>query len=278
MTVVLMSRSILLILLLQFLSCKSQDIWPELIGYPNDLHVFNIKDALANKDKDKNVILSLSKDNPGNVAIINEKDLKLLKHINKLRALFIDGEEISYLPKSFRKSKLIYASIRYTNFTHFPVKQMSNSIESLRFEHTPISNIEGISRLKNLKYLSLVGNYIDSLGEEIYQLDSLESLYLGGNSLKNTDLDISKFNNLKRLYVEYSDLEKLPKGLENLEYLGILYSKITFSSKELVGVKLKYIEFSISQLQDNLENLRKVLGSNCKIRYKNEYGEYKKAP
>ncbi len=251
---------------------NAQELWPEMIEYTNDVRFDNIDSALTNKKKD--VILALVAYTPRDIKV-SENDLNRLTKINRLMALFIDLQKIDYLPKSFRKNKLKYLSIRYTNIAEFPAKQISKSLETFRFEHNRITNIQGIGKLKNLKYLNLEGNFIDSLGEELYQLDSLEYLYLGGNPLKNSTIDICKFKNLKLIFINYTEMKKLPLGLnclDSLDRLDISNSSITFTSKELEGVKLAYFHFTDYQLLDDISNLRKALGNNCRIRCEDEYG------
>lgn len=268
-------NKLLLVIVLFFstILMSYSQLWPETIGYPNDVRFWNIDTAIIHQGNDSNnVILILKYETEYDKALQNE-DLKRLKEIKNLKAVIIYNQPISKLPRSFKKLQLTYLSIRQTKLTKFPHRKIDDKIETLSFEGNPVKSIKGISNLNNLSYLNLSGNLIDNLGEEIYFLDSLKQLILSANPLRESDVNICNFKNLKSLYLDETGISNLPNGIECLERtLSIRDCNIKFLSTELKGTNLTAFYFDLNQLKDQLEDLSKTLGGNCKIFCTNIFG------
>jgi Leucine-rich repeat (LRR) protein len=112
-------------------------------------------------------------------------------------------------------------------------------IKNLECPNKKISDIKGISYLKNLENLSLWENDIINISE-ISQLSKLKSLQLGFNSIE----DISPLINL-------NNLEKLSLSDNNIEDISTIRNLININWLNLDNNQIKNINFFI-----NLTNLK----------------------
>ncbi|KKN48024.1 hypothetical protein LCGC14_0657100 [marine sediment metagenome] len=123
------------------------------------------------------------------------------------------------------------------------------------------SDIKGIENLKDLKKLSLGGNYLENL-DGIEVLEKLEFLYLKLNYLGEIN-HINELRNLKVLNLEDNGI-KIIRGLDNLtnlEILSLSYNEIEKieNLENLKNIRELYLDCnSIKEIEglDNLSNLK----------------------
>jgi Leucine-rich repeat (LRR) protein len=155
---------------------------------------------------------------------------------------------------------------------------------------------KGLSKFKNLEYLSLRNDHLTSLSPEIGSLKKLKVLDLGGNDFsvlpkgftklqnleelyldndKNLDIQqdieiLSKLPKLKILYLDNDGIEKLPpniKKLSHLETLSLRNNLLRVVPPQVKGLKnLKYLDLNNNHLPTNL-HLNKPADYGLKIRF-----------
>ena len=123
------------------------------------------------------------------------------------------------------------------------------------------SDIKGIENLKDLKYLSLGGNFLENL-DGIEVLENLEFLYLKLNYLGEIN-HINELTNLKELNLEDNGI-KIIKGLDNLtnlEILSLSYNDIEKIKNlgNLKNLKELYLDFNNIKEIEGLENLTNLM-------------------
>ena len=136
-----------------------------------------------------------------------------------------------------------------------------------------VRNLAGISRLKNLSYLDLGGNSIETLPAEIAKLTSLRLLILDNNALTELPKEIGSLSKLEVLSASGNALTELPKeiaGLESLEQLKLsdnLLAELPEELGELDKLTVLVLEENLlTRLPDSLGRLSRLnvldLGSN----------------
>ena len=90
------------------------------------------------------------------------------------------------------------------------------SFSNLILKNKGVRNLAGISRLKNLSYLDLGGNSIETLPAEIGRLTGLKLLILDNNVLSELPKEIGSLVNLEVLSASGNALTGLPKEIEEL--------------------------------------------------------------
>lgn len=131
-------------------------------------------------------------------------------------------------------------------------------------------------QLTQLQELSLYGNELTTLSEDIGLLYNLKKLYLGriiwgtpvGNKLSYLPETICKLSNLENLDVSFNNLSEIPKNigkLSKLEFFSAIGNQITFIPDSLCSLyKLKTLYLGsnqITSLSNNIEfltNLEKL--------------------
>lgn len=156
---------------------------------------------------------------------------------------------------------------------------------------------KGLSKFKNLEYLSLRNDHLTTLSSEIGSLKKLKVLDLGGNDfsilpkgfakLKNLEelyldndrnLDIqqdieilSKLPKLKILHLDNDGIEKLPpniKKLSHLESLTLRNNLLRVVPPQVKGLKnLKYLDLNNNHLPTNLHLNQPINDHGLKIKF-----------
>lgn len=86
-----------------------------------------------------------------------------------------------------------------------------------------------ILKLKNLRYINLSNNQINSIPSKFWNLTKLESVNIGWNNIKTISDSIKNLSNLKILVLSSNKLDSLPKAiteLKKLEKLEISWNNI----------------------------------------------------
>lgn len=107
--------------------------------------------------------------------------------------------------------------------------------------------------------ISLFGNKISNIDDEIKNLPNLEVLYLGRNHFKSFPKSICELKNLKVLSLAYNDIDSIPDcicRLQNLERLFLSNNKLVFVSDSLGSLKkLEQLELNRNSIQKLPEDL-----------------------
>jgi Leucine-rich repeat (LRR) protein len=143
---------------------------------------------------------------------------------------------------------------------------------SLRNDHLTTIPAE-IGTLKNLEVLDLGGNNFQILPEEFIKLQNLEELYMDEdkNLLLSRDFDIlGKLPKLKILHLESNNIDKLPRNIDKLTHLESLYlsnNLLHFIPPQVKKMKnLKYLEIKLNPLPLNL-HLNQLHDAGLKIKF-----------
>ncbi len=154
----------------------------------------------------------------------------------------------------------------------------------------------GLSKFKNLQYLSLRNDHLKSIPDEITSLQKLKILDLGGNDFEVLPIEFSKLKNLEELYLdddkklnllkdfnilgklpklktlhlENGGIKKMPFNINKLTHLENLYlgnNLLHFVPKQVVGLKsLKYLDLNHNPLPPN-SYLNQQQDSGLKIKF-----------
>lgn len=155
---------------------------------------------------------------------------------------------------------------------------------------------KGLSKFKNLEYLSLRNDHLTSLSPEISSLKKLKVLDLGGNDFSVLPKGFSKLQNLEELYLDNEKnldirqgieilgklpklkilhldndgIEKLPpniKKLSHLETLSLSNNLLRVVPPQMKDLKhLKYLDLNNNHLPTNL-HLNQPADYGLKIRF-----------
>ena len=114
-----------------------------------------------------------------------------------------------------------------------------------------------INRLKQLKTLNLVNNYLTNLPDELSQLTNLQHLYLSYNNLNYLPDWIVQLTNLQSLYLSGLNLDRLPDWiteLTNLQRLDLMDNNLSTLPNSIVQfANLQYLNLdgnAFSRLPD----------------------------
>ena len=105
-----------------------------------------------------------------------------------------------------------------------------------------------ITKLTELKFLSLTDNNLTKLPKDFYKLKKLEYLNLGtitghfqkGNDFKEIPKEVFKLKKLRFLYIRDNKIQEIPKSirkLKNLHYLSCGANKIKYISPKIAKLK-----------------------------------------
>lgn len=150
----------------------------------------------------------------------------------------------------------------YKNFPKGLSKFKNLEFLSLRNDHLSIIPAE-IGTLTKLKTLDLSGNDFKVFPREFSQLKNLETLYLDND--KNLDLKqdfmvLSKLPRLKELHLENDGLRVLPNNMMKLKQLESLYlnhNLLKFVPKQVKSLKnLKHLELKDNKLPSKYHNTK----------------------
>ncbi|MCH5597191.1 leucine-rich repeat domain-containing protein [Niabella ginsengisoli] len=122
-----------------------------------------------------------------------------------------------------------------------------------------------LTKMPNLKYLTLTGGSLSMIPPEIYKLKNLRSLTISGNKLKIIPKDITRLQNLERLSINNAGLREIPKWVTKVKYLKSL--DLSENDIHLIGddtrfnPSLQYLNLSYNQLNElpkSISQLKKL--------------------
>ena len=210
---------------------------------------------------------------------------KHLKALNISGAKFnILGPEISKLT-SLEKLTIIHSSINSISPEFYSFKKLKylkltdnnvipgNNISNLSaLEYLELSdghdnfnfNMESVTALKNLKYLSLTDLGIKHIPAKIGDLTNLIELNLSNNKINTLPLEIGKLSNLEKLKLGENQFKKLPSEigeLKKMNYLSIPFTNISSLPETLYDTKnIKMIIGSKFFSTSTIKKIKKTFG------------------
>ena len=153
---------------------------------------------------------------------------KSIRHLMLTSFFNILEDEIKYVSEE-SNSTFIYKRWMQRDYKSLNSRQLDLlKVLDLSFLNLNIIPPE-IGCLENLEELSLAGNCLKELPEEIYNLKNLKVLSLGdvisgGNNLTSLSKNIGKLTNLEVLKIVWNDdLKELPKEILNLPKLDLVF-------------------------------------------------------
>uniref|UniRef100_A0AAY5L3I4 Leucine-rich repeat-containing protein 7 n=1 Tax=Esox lucius TaxID=8010 RepID=A0AAY5L3I4_ESOLU len=181
-----------------------------------------------------------------------------------LTQLFLNDAFLEYLPANFgRLSKLRILELRENHLKTMPkqlelpeVLEQIHNLKELWMDNNSLQTIPGsIGKLRQLRYLDLAKNRIESLDTDISGCESLEDLLLSSNMLQHLPDSIGMLKKLTTLKVDDNQLTSLPNTIGSLSLLeefdcscneleslpptiGYLHNLRTFSADENFLVEL----------------------------------------
>jgi Leucine-rich repeat (LRR) protein len=171
-----------------------------------------------------------------------------LMRLNNLRALYLEGNQITHLPENFNPPNL----------------------RTLFLQNTPITHLPENFNPPNLRELYLTFSGITHLPEN-FNPPNLEKLRLAFSGITHL---LANFNppNLEELDLSYTPITHLPENFNppNLEELDLSYTPITHLPENFNPPNLEKLDLSrnsITQLPENFNppNLRNLNVSNAGI-------------
>ena len=142
-----------------------------------------------------------------------------------LQALDLSGNRLSSLPDDFgRFTQLRILFCSFNEFTRLPdVLGKCPQLEMIGFRANRIGEVPADSLPRNLRWLILTGNCIESLPQRLGQCAALQKLMLAGNRLSALPAAMQACERLELLRLSANRFEALPGwllGLPRLSWLG----------------------------------------------------------
>uniref|UniRef100_A0A4W4G753 Leucine-rich repeat-containing protein 7 n=1 Tax=Electrophorus electricus TaxID=8005 RepID=A0A4W4G753_ELEEL len=140
-----------------------------------------------------------------------------------LTQLFLNDAFLEYLPANFgRLSKLLtWVCAHEIEMLYYPeVLEQIHNLKELWLDNNSLQTIPGsIGKLRQLRYLDLAKNRIESLDADISGCESLEDLLLSSNMLQQLPETIGMLKKLTTLKVDDNQLTSLPNTVGSLSLL-----------------------------------------------------------
>lgn len=148
-----------------------------------------------------------------------------LYELQNLKLLHASNADIKYISYQIENLKeLEYLNLSKNDIVAVPPEiGKLNQLKFLDLSNNRLRVIpDEFSNLRELKYLNLSGNPLQySIADEVSSMDSLEflslSIYQNFYALKDIITELEGLKNLKILHLRYSDINKLPEELKNLD-------------------------------------------------------------
>ncbi|MCH2045808.1 MAG: leucine-rich repeat protein [Saprospiraceae bacterium] len=173
----------------------------------------------------------------------------------ELRRLNILSWKLKSLPESIGNcSKLKEVNIYAQSLVALP-DSFSNCIELKKITiQGSLKHLPSLAKMKDLWFLRLAKNKLESLPKDIGGCESLRKVYLNSNQLTAIPDQLTSLKNLELLNLAENKLGNLPKdwtGLESLKYLYLSCNLIKKLPTNFGGMpKLRKLSFESNQLQE----------------------------
>jgi len=185
-----------------------------------------------------------------------EKNVKLLSSCPALVSLTISGFTVNN-----HKGLSHLAGLKELQLRHLIVEgNVLNSITGLKnleklnilgseFKITELPDI--FENFKELRTLSIAGNFVKDLPPSIYKLTKLTNLEFGSCGITALDENIGNLKELEKIHVYDNLLEKLPESIYTLPHLSVLnIEENIFKQQEIDAIKQKLGVKGIEFLSD----------------------------
>ncbi len=143
--------------------------------------------------------------------------MKIIKELSKLTGRDFKDFDSKFLDNNRDTTDYRYA-VQGENVIYIGMDLMKLNLTEKVLKEIEIS----LSKLKNLKGLSIVYNKNNEIPEFLKNFKNLESLNLQNNNLKSLPEWLKEFKNLSYLNLNFNNLEVLPEWLGTLDKLEIL--------------------------------------------------------
>lgn len=168
--------------------------------------------------------------------------------------------------------KMVDFQDNHSTFTDSSHKSIPQSFFDRRLEHMVSVDLdfndltslptEFATKLSNLKTLSLRGNNLLNVPDNLHLISKLETLNLSQNKLSTLQLTLGKMVSLKNLYLQGNKILEIPVGLSSmcsLEDLRLDENKL-FDLPQDFGLltSLKHLDISYNRLHCLSENFGKL--------------------
>lgn len=129
-----------------------------------------------------------------------------------------------------------------------------------------ISDISGISTLKNLQYLDLSNQRVHSISEDILQLEKLKSINLFNNGLTEYPAILNDISSIQSIVLSYNLLTEPPEIIDTIEVdlTGNLLNPNEYLSQRYLYCEMPIIYNSNANLYDMIK-LKDIYG--CEFEY-----------
>ena len=161
--------------------------------------------------------------------------VEILTLADSLEVLDLSNNALSSLPEELAqltKLKILFAS--NNNFEHLPeILGKLPHLEMVGFKSNKIQEVAENSLPKQLRWLILTDNLIETLPDSLGERPRLQKLALAGNRLKSLPLTLAKASNLELIRISANQLNECPEHLLNLPKLAwIAFAGNPFSKNE----------------------------------------------
>jgi Leucine-rich repeat (LRR) protein len=180
-----------------------------------------------------------------------------LMRLNNLRALYLDGDQITHLPENFNPPNLRTLFLHSTPITHLPENFNPPNLEKLDLAFSGITHLPENFNPPNLQSLSLVGTQITHLSGN-FNPPNLMSLNLAFSGITHL---LANFNppNLEELNLSYTPITHLPENFNppNLKELN-LNTRITHLPVNLTLQNMSRVNWICLKLQLTVNQARSI--------------------
>lgn len=178
--------------------------------------------------------------------------------ISKEEDIDLSNMELTQLPESFVLTKMKSAlalNISCNLFEVWPPELVSSSLVELNIAINIIREIPPeISKLTNLKSLSLGGNKLGYIPSSLCELTSIEYLDVSNNSITVIPDEIANLTNLKELLIFGNKIESVPDSLSRLtglEFIDISFNSLAEIPSSICSILLlKHLDLSYNLISN----------------------------
>ena len=150
----------------------------------------------------------------------------------------VELKSLPLIPKGIKSMNLFLLC----KMTRIPEVVFDLPLEVFSFGVTKLDHLPSLSRLSQLRWLTLTVNQFDKLPDDICSLSKLEGLWLAKNKLKSLPDRMGDMN-LKTLTVYGNNIEKLPDSFFQLKLQKLNVARNPLSNMQRVIDSFSHIEF-----------------------------------